>query len=258
MSFSNPQSKNPAQRFMQWKGGEDGGGRLVYYDKDAKEEVDVKLPFGFTVLDEFSTVTGFNKKEHAGFWSNEVRNLMNEKLIVRTKSGVVAQGLYGDIKESIQAKGAKYAKSVYVAFKDEDGELVIGNIKFMGASLTKWIEFQKLYDVTKVGVKITKKPKKEKNGSNEYFVPVFEALELSKTTIETVKSLDQELQVYIGTYLSRKPNVDDDDLVDEDEDVEIEDTDVEITDKGAKKTTKKSKSTDDEDEDELDLEEIPF
>lgn len=257
MSFSNPQTKNPATRFMQWRGGLDGGGRITYYDKENEEEVDVKLPFGFTVLDELNTITGFSEKDHSGFWSNEVRNLMTDELVVKTKSGTVARGLYGKISEAIKGKGAKYAKSVYVAFKDEDGELIIGNLKISGAALTAWIEFQKRYDVTKVGVLITATPKKAKKGSNTYLVPVFEPLELSDSTVKAVTELDHELQNYLGTYFSRKPE--DDTAVEEiDDEPEIEDADVEVTEEGPKKTSKPAKKPKEDDDEKIDISNVPF
>ena len=51
MSFSNPTAKNPATRFMQWRGGEEGGGRVTWYDKENQEEREVQLPVSLIVLD---------------------------------------------------------------------------------------------------------------------------------------------------------------------------------------------------------------
>ncbi len=224
MSFSNPQVKNPATKFLQWRGGIDGGGRVTYYDKQAEETKSVELPFGFTVLDELNTVTGYSEKDRSGFYGNEVRNMATDELTVRTKAGIVTRGLYGNISDEIKSKGAKYAKSVYIAFKDETGELTIGNIKISGAALTAWIDFNKQYDINKCAVSITDKPKKAKKGSNEYFVPVFEAQEISEESRKQVIQLDLELQAYLGSYLSRKPEVA------APEEAEITDEDIEIVD----------------------------
>lgn len=231
MSLSKPQLKNPADRFMQWRGGaeafkdKDGktdyeGGRITYYDKEAKEEYEVALPLFFTVLDELHTITGFSEKDHSGFWSNEVSDL-KDTLIVRTKSGIVAKGKYADIKDKIKGLGAKYAKSVYIAFKDESGELVIGNIKFTGSSLTPWIEFQKEFDVSVCAVKISEVPKLEKKGTNRYFSPVFEGVNLNPQTRAEALKLDEELQRYLSVYMTRKDDVEDEltaDDLDEEED----------------------------------------
>jgi len=259
MSRSNPTAKNPATRFMQWRGGEDGGGRITWYDKEAEEEKEVDLPFTFLVLDEFHTITGFSEKDHSGFWSNEVRDLKDE-LVVKTKSGTIARGKYDDIKDKIKALGAKYTKSVYIAFKDETGEFVIGNIKIGGAALTAWIEFQGKFDVNQVAVMVTEKPKKAKKGSTTYFVPVFEARNVSDATNNAAIALDKELQQYIGTYLSRKPE--EDDLEEVDDDVEIEDTDepVEIPPAQEAKPvkTKKAAPKEEPEEDTIDLKDVPF
>jgi len=216
MSLSNPQIKNPSTRFMQWRGGADGGGRITYYDKADEQEYEVDLPFRFTVLDELHTITGFSEKDHSGFWSNEVRDL-KDKLVVKTKTGTIAQGAYGDISDRIKALGAKYAKSVYIAFKDESGELVIGNIKFSGASLTAWIEFEKKFDVSVAAVGITG-GKKAKKGATIYFTPIIEGLNLNEQTKKEAVKLDEELQRYLNTYMAQKPKADD--VVEDDDDDE--------------------------------------
>ena len=220
MSLSKPQLKNPATRFLQWRGGaeafkgDDGktrheGGKVTYYDKDAQENYEVDLPFIFIVLDELTTITGFSEKDQSGFWSNEIRDLSREKLVVKTKSGTVASGLYGEISEGIKGKGAKYAQSVYIAFKDEDGNLQIGNIKIAGAALTAWIEFKKRFDISQCAVFITDEPKLEKKGTNYYFSPVFEGQNLSNAARDAAVKLDQELQKYLNTYFAQKPEADD-------------------------------------------------
>lgn len=215
MSRSNPQLKNPATRFLQWRGGEEGGGRITWYDKEAEEEKEIKLPFSFLVLDELSTITGFSKKDHSGFWSNEVRDLKNEELVVRTKAGIVARGTYANISEGIKAKGAKYAKSVYIAFKNEEGELVIGNIKMAGTAMSAWIDFQKKFNVLECAVFVTDDPKLGKNGTNKFYTPVFEGQEVGEATSKVADKLDEQLQQYLGTYLSRKPDTTD--VADEDD-----------------------------------------
>lgn len=229
MSLSNPQLKNPATRFMQWRGGAENvgskaepeyeGGRVTYYDKEDQQEYEVDLPLRFTVLDELHTITGYSEKDRCGFWSNEVRDL-KDKLVVRTKAGIVAQGAYGNISDGIKSKGAKYAKSVYIAFKDESGELVIGNIKFSGASLTAWIEFQKKFDVSVAAVSIEKNPDVKTKGKTKYFIPALDGLNLNAQTKKEAIKLDEELQRYLNTYFSQKPSDDDGGLVEEDDEPE--------------------------------------
>lgn len=225
MSFSNPQAKNPAQRFIQWRGGAENngtkdepdwvGGRLTWYDKENQEEVEIPLPFSFIVLDELTTLTGFNEGQMSGYWSNEVRD-SNATLVARTKQGVQARGSYAKIKE-MGLSGLKYAQSVYIAFKDETGELAIGNIKMAGAAMSAWIDFKKRFDIEQCAVYITDEPKQAKKGRNVYFIPVFEGQNINDETRKKVTALDEELQKYLTTYLRRKPEDDDADATDEDD-----------------------------------------
>lgn len=232
MSRSNPTAKNPAERFIQWRGGAENvgskidptweGGKLTYYDRDTEKEVEIKLPFSFLVLDELSTITGYSEPQRSGFWSNEVRSLTTDPFIVKNKAGVVATGLYGTISDRIKSEGAKYAKSVYIAFKNDEGELAIGNIKIAGAALNAWIEFQKKFNVMECAVYISDEPKLEKKGSNHYFSPVFEGQKASTESAKAATALDEVLQNYLGNYLSRKSDIDEAVPVAQD-DVEIED-----------------------------------
>ena len=250
MSRSNPNIKNPATRFFQWRGGEEGGGRVEYYDKATETSIDVKLPFTFLVLDELNIVSGFSQAEKSSFWSNEVRNITKDTLTVKTSGGTKGIGVWSQLGD-VKVKGAKYAKSVYVAFKDETGEFAIGNIKLMGTALSAWIEFQKNVDVDQCAVMITDAPKKDKNGVNVYFTPVFEAREVSKETDNEAKVLDATLQAYLSSYLNRDPDegvqyattVDE---LDEEDEVETVEPPVE------------TKSKDVSSDDDIPLKNIPF
>lgn len=279
MSRSNPTIKNPATRFMQWRGGADKvkdaktgkenyeGGRVTYYDKEAEQDVEVPLPFSFLVLDELSTITGFDESTNSGFWSNDVRDLSKQEFIVKKKSGVVARGKYADISDKIKGMGAKYTQAVYLAFKDDQGELVIGHFKFAGASLSAWIEFKKKWDVMQCAVFITDEPKLEKKGANHYFSPVFEGQKVSEATEAAVKELDKELQAYLNTYFATKPYDQDDDNEEVDDEPEEDgDTDVETEEKpDVKVGPKEEPATEpakaapkEEKKGELNLADIPF
>lgn len=246
MSRSKPTAKNPATRFFQWGGGD---GSLSYYDKEAEERIEVpfgkKKPFVFLVLDELNTMSGFSDDDQSSFWSNEVRDVTKDVMTLRTGKGVKARGVYKDLKDT----GAKYAKSVYIAYKDEAGELVIGHIKIMGAALTAWIDFNKKWDVYKVAVKL-EDIKAAKKGKVEYFLPVFSGLPVSEATNEEAKALDAELQQYLNTYLSYVP--DEEEIVQDDDE-----EDDAVVEKAA--TTKKKERKEPEIEDtDIDLGEVPF
>lgn len=266
MSLINPNVKNPATRFMQWRGGEDGGGRITWYSKEDEQEYEVDLPFSFIVLDEMHTISGFNEKEHAGFWSNEVKSL-KDPLTVKTKSGTVATGLYADISDGIKAKGAKYTKSVYIAFKNEEGELAIGNIKIAGAALTSWIEFQKKYNVEECAVMVGDKPKKAKKGSTTYFIPVFEGQKLGESTKKAAVALGYELQKFLDSYFSRSPEDEKQyaTTVDEIEDQDDDEDDLPAAKPAKKASAPKKKAApveepedEDDEEETINLADVPF
>lgn len=280
MSRSQPTAKNPATRFFQWAGGseaikgKDGktiyeGGKVVYYDKDNGINVEVDLPFSFLVLDELVTITGFSDSEQSGFWSNEVRDLKESELVVRTKRGVRVRGSYNAIKDEAKSMGAKYAKSVYIAYKNDEGELVIGNIKMAGAALNAWIEFGKKFDTEKCAVMITE-AQQAKKGKNVYFTPVFEGRNVNDATDKEAKALDDQLQSYLRTYLARVPDysnpvaTDDEDEPQADEENETVD-DAPQPAKAAQKAPAKATAppADDEEDDEpssnkIDLKDVPF
>lgn len=196
---------NPAKHWFEWVGSK---GCLSYYDKtkgEKGETVLVDLPFTFLVLDQLQSIKGFSDKDKSGYWSNEVRNTKYEKFTVRTKAGIVDGGLYDDL--SCMSKGAKYNKSVYVAYYDKDAAgkdiLTIGNISMMGAAVGPWIDLCKGKDIYKYAVSITGSVK-EKKGSNEYYVPVFKLIqEVKPETEQAAIELDKQLQEYLTKYFNR-------------------------------------------------------
>jgi hypothetical protein len=192
---------NPAKMFFKFASSK---GAFQYYDKEKKENIVVKLPFRFMVLDTLSTVGGFSKNINSGFWANEVRNTTTDPLIVRTKDGVFAEGLYRDkIEAPLKADGGKFVQSIYIAYKDESKELIIANIQMMGSALGAWIPFTKAnrQELFK-GVVTVKTTVEEKNGANTYQVPVFKIGTVTEPTDAAAKLLDEELQVYLNEILS--------------------------------------------------------
>jgi hypothetical protein len=200
MSRSNPNAEmsNPSTRFFEWSG---GSGQVKYYDKENKEDIFVELPFTFLVLDQLSTIKGYSDADKSGYWSNEVRDLRKEIFVVRTKAGIVKTGYYADLVD-IQAKGAKYAKSVYIAYFNDERELVIGNIKMYGSAIGAWIEFCKANNVNNDAVSLVDATP-EKKGKTDYFVPVFKRKDVSDATNETAIELDKQLQTYLSVYFDK-------------------------------------------------------
>lgn len=207
MSFSNPTTTNPARKFFKWKG---GNGSLVWYDKESESEIPVTLPFRFIVLDELTTIKGYSDANMSGIWSNEIRNLKEEVLNVKTKGADIATGTYEQIKDKVKSSGGKFARSVYIAYQQpqgEDGEWVIGNINFAGASVGDWFEFNKKNNLQVQGAILSGK-KEDSKGATKFFVPTFDVWQFQPSDIETGIELDKELQKYLNTYFDRRANED--------------------------------------------------
>lgn len=197
MSLSNPDLKNPAQHFFQWAG---GAGKLQWYSKEEKKNIDVRLPFTFIVLDQLNTITGYNKKAKSGFWSNEVRNITNDNLYVKTANGPFEAGRYNDLTQTLKS-GGKFAKSIYVAHKIGD-DWHIGNIKAAGSALSAWIDFTKAHAVD-TGLISMKRGVKEESPVGEFYPPVFEWQQWEDEDYKIAIELDKELQIYLNQYLAQ-------------------------------------------------------
>lgn len=196
MSRSNPTNTNPATRFFQWSGSK---GMLLWYDKSQEKNIEQKLPFEFLVLDELSTITGYNKQMEAGFWSNEVRNTTKDEMFVRTKQGPFEAGLYANLTQT-RSKGGKYAKSIYIAYK-EGGEWVIANIKASGSCLSAWIDFSNNH-ATETGKITMSRGEAADAPTGQYFPPVFTWGKASPEEDSAAKELDRQLQTYLNQYMA--------------------------------------------------------
>jgi hypothetical protein len=199
---NNTELTNPATRFFEWSGSE---GCVRYYDKETEQNVTVKLPFRFLVLDRVAQVAGGIDRDgtYYGFWSNQVRSTKNEPFVVRSKQGVEASGYYEQIKAT---PGVKFMTGLYVAFYDESGALQIGMLKVKGAALTAWIEFTKDHkDIYKGAFSITGN-EKQKKGATTYYSPVFAFVPTVKEETEAAAvKLDKELQTYLAAYFATAP-----------------------------------------------------
>lgn len=204
MSRSNPHDNgatNPAVRWFEWNG---ENGVVRYYDKDAKKNVDVDGPFSFILLDELASVRGWHEASQSGIYSNEVRDVSQDVMVVKSfKGGIQAEGVYRDIKDRVNALGGHYTANCYIAFK-HNGALAIGSIRFKGAALGSWMEFRKAHraELFKKAVAITGTTKGKK-GRIVYQMPVFTLRDLSDDSNRVALALDMELQAFLASYLKR-------------------------------------------------------
>ena len=204
MSRSNPHehASNPATRWLEWNG---ENGVVRYYDKDAKKNVDVGTEFGFVLLDELGSVRGWHEPSQSGIYSNEVRDTREDVLIVKSfKGGTLAEGLYKDIKDRVNAVGGQFVANCYVGVKNGGGALSIGSVRFKGAALGAWMEFRKQHrnELYAKGVRITGFTEGKK-GRITYRMPVFKIVELAKDTNDAAVTLDKQLQEYLTGYLTK-------------------------------------------------------
>jgi hypothetical protein len=200
MSISNPSIENPCKKWISFKGDK---GNFVYWDKEKEENIEIKLPIFFIVLDELATITGFSKKHDCGIYSNEVHRTADELLRVKTFSGgEEITGLYSDIKDSIVAMGGKYTKSVYALLINPNKSTELVNFKFKGASFSGWLEKKFNVDRSAVGIMSLKE---DINGSIKYQIPVFQKFKMTEEYRERAIAADVILQAYLEEYFKTAP-----------------------------------------------------
>lgn len=204
MSRSNPHvnAPNPSQRWFEWNGEH---GTVRYYDKDAEKNIDVPLPVVFLLLDELASVRGWHDASDSGIYSNEVKDTRTDVLVVKSfKGGTLAEGLYKDIKDRVNAAGGNFTANCYIAFKN-DGELQIGSLRFKGAALGSWMEFRKAHRSALYNKAIAITGYTEgKKGKVTFRMPTFETRDVSDDTNAIAVDLDRELQAWMSEYFSRR------------------------------------------------------
>jgi hypothetical protein len=214
------QITNPSQKWFSWSG---STGKLSYYDKENKENVEVETPFTFLLLDTFTTIKGYNEDAKQGIFSNEVRNTTEQILTVRCGKELVSKGLYKDIKADVIAAGGGYAQSCYIAYKEESGELAIGNITMTGSSFSGgthkpsdknmkdvevggWLAFTKnnAANLYKKGIVIQGKDERVcTNGAVKFYAPSFKLVEVTPETDAKAIELTQTLKAFMTEYFKK-------------------------------------------------------
>jgi hypothetical protein len=190
MSFSQATevAVNPAKKQIEFKSDLKC---FVYYDKAEKKVINIKNPFIFTVLDERSTITGWDDTNQCGIYSNDVKDLKKEDFFVKSfKGGKLVSGKYAEIKDQLKSAGAKYTKVVYALY---EGEII--KVKLAGTALSAWIE--KDFNVNKNTVKF-EKCKEGKKGKVSYNIPVLTPILLTDVQITEATNADKELQLYFS------------------------------------------------------------
>ena len=185
-------SNNPTTKYLEWKSNDKA---FSFYNKEAAAKEEVKLPLKFLFLQHYHTVKGFNDTSNSGIYSNEVFYIGEQMSVKSFKGGLIAEGVYNDIKPKIVNAGGKYHRSVYVMM--EDGS--IANFSFKGAVVKEWSDFMKenknLLDNQWVEIKEAKDKKK---GSVNYSVPVFTVGQaISKDIAKKADAKADELKAFL-------------------------------------------------------------
>jgi len=206
MSRSNPTENqpNPTRIWYNWSG---ETGTLYYFDKSKGEKgeiVNVGSKFRFILLDTLSSVRGWHDASYSGISSNEVRDTRSERLVVKAKVGIIAEGFYTEIRDRVRSAGGNFTSHLYIAFK-AGNEVQLGSLQLKGAALQSWMVFSKenraaLY---KSGVAINGYVEGKK-GHIVFRVPVFALTEVSPETDAEAVRIDKEiLQPYLAGYFKR-------------------------------------------------------
>jgi hypothetical protein len=205
MSRSNPSENgtpNPATRWFEWNG---ELGVVRYYDKETKKNIDVGSDFTFILLDQLGTVKGWHDASDSGIYSNEVKDTRQEVMLVKSfKGGTLAEGIYASIKDRIKAEGGQFVANCYIAFKNGNGGLKLGSLRFKGAALGAWMEFCKSNraDLYTKAIHIGGFTSGKK-GRIEFRMPVLSTLAISADTDKAAVELDKVLQEFLRSYLKR-------------------------------------------------------
>lgn len=198
-AFQAPLS-NPSKKFLEWKSNEKC---FSFFNKEAKENVKVELPFKFLVLDQLHTVSGWNDATSSGIYSNEVKFISKQVMTVKPfKGNEIAKGLYADIKEKVKNAGGHYVKSIYIML--EDGTLA--NIQLKGSAVQQWGEFtnKSLSRLPEEWV-VVDKAVDGKKGAVKYTTPGFTfGGSLSDKEAAQADLVFDELETYLKAYLIKE------------------------------------------------------
>lgn len=185
---------NPCQLWYEWSSKD---GNVKHYDKDKKENITTKLPFKFMLLDEFSTVKGWDDASQSSIYSNEVKSTGTEPLRVSaSKGGVLVEGLYKDIKDRVKALGGAYNKNLYIT----QGDSIIASLILKGSALSSWMDFVKenKSEIYSKAIVITEGVSAKK-GAVTFKTPKFEFVEATAKEEEDAINADKELQEFVNS-----------------------------------------------------------
>ena len=203
MSRSNPtdNASHPCTRWIEWDG---SNGEFRYYDKEQKKNVSLGDSLTFILLDQVATIKGWHDASGSGIFSNEVRDIKQDVLVVKAfKGGSLAVGPYQQIRDRVIAQGGHFTANLYAAIKSDDG-LAIASVQFKGAALNSWVEFSKKNrsELYKKAIRC-KGFEEGKKGKIVFRTPVFHLSDVSPETDAKALDCDRVLQEFLKGYFAR-------------------------------------------------------
>ena len=195
MSISDPRLENPVTKFIQFKGDK---GLFIYWDKEQKKQIELQLPLYFIILDQLTTIKGYNEQNNCGIYSNEV-HFIDEVLTVKTfKGGINIVGKYSDIKHELKSIGGKFCKSVYAMIFSENGGTEMVNFQLLGSAFAAFMDAK--INVNKYAVGIMPEMVTQTKGTNTYLEPVFKKFNMQDSLLQQAIGYDKQLQEYLKRY----------------------------------------------------------
>lgn len=145
MTFGKPQEEkkiSPINMYFDWKSDKEAKiGTFKGWNKELEVEVKV-IPEEFILLETTSCVKGWDSNNNCGIFSNEIRSVRNEELIIKSFKGwEIYKGLYD--KEKVKTLDCKFNKGIIV----QEWDLINEYYLAWGALLafneqTQWLDYQ--------------------------------------------------------------------------------------------------------------------
>lgn len=201
-------SQNPTTKFFTWKSNEK---TFSYYDRETGMNQLVELPFKFLFLQHYHCVKGWHDASNSSIYSNEVYYIGSEDIRVSaSKGGLIAEGLYKEIKPRVVASGGRYHRSIYIVL--EDGSLA--NLSVKGSVVKEWSDyFDSQKNVIDNNWIVVNQFTESKKGSVKYTTPVFNT---GDPIGEEMGKAADSAAAYLEAYLKSSIKKDEDNAVVED------------------------------------------
>lgn len=207
-----PKSQNPTAKYLTWKSNEK---TFSCYDRETRENYLMELPLKFLFLQHYHCVKGWHDASNSSIYSNEVYYIGSEPMRVSaSKGGLIAEGLYKEIKPRVVASGGRYFRAIYVIL--EDGS--IANLSIKGSVVKEWSDF---FDSQKNNLDnnwiVVDQFNESKKGSVKFTTPIFN---VGDAVSDDMSKAADAAANYLGEYFSSSIKKDDEGVIEDFDPVE--------------------------------------